>query len=82
MGWLPTSRFHLHRRRIRDFHGVVKNHLKALEVLEVNCSSYFLRDFVPEDSASLGRFSSANFVDLSNLYLYLYSYPLNSVCFP
>ena len=56
-GVAPVSRFHVHCRRIRDFQ-CHKTDLKELkEVLGVKCSLFFLRRFLPEESAWLDRFS-------------------------
>ena len=71
-GVAPASRFHLYSRQTRDFQSVNKLILKVLkEVLEVNCSLFFLRRFLPEESAWLGRFSLLNLLESFNLYLYL-----------
>ena len=43
-----------------------KNDLKVSEVMGVNCTSYFVRDFLLEESAWLGRFSSVRFCDSLN----------------
>ena len=79
LGFPPAGRFHLHSRRTRDFHSVLKTDLKVLrDVLEVNCSSYVLKDVLPEESAWLGRFSSVSFCESSNLDLG--SSPVKGAC--